>query len=183
MKIVFVRQNICMNSATQHPMVYAGVYIYDTFKEHYPFFDMNNEEYFYITDYTPIPDGTKVKYRNNFYYTKFNPDNIKCSKRNGNFSKDALGNWDIYYELYKSPTDMKSGPMTVRESYFDICVSYYFINSEGAICKAYEGQKPEADSWRKKIHNYFTSKDAALACRVKLGADNIDVNITYKITD
>ena len=145
------------------------------FIEKYPFMDINNKEYFEIKTVEVLPSDTKVKYQGEFYYIV----EVVGFKQ---FCADLLyGNtvvpiYGLSQRRYRKKPEKKAVGVDIKT-----VDTYWFINSSGQICSTELGKNICADSWRKRVDNYFDTKEECRKVYKKLTEPNSEVKVKLEI--
>ena len=140
------------------------------FIEKYPFLDINNREYFEIKTVEILPSNIKVKYQEESYY---------ISKVVGfkQFCADLLYGDDIVPIYGLSKTRYRKPEKEAVGVYVKPSETYWFINSSGKNCSTELGKDSIADRWRKRVGNYFTTKEECRKMYEKLTEPDSKINI------
>ena len=68
---------------------------------------------------------------------------------------------DVVKRQFKNDNDRIIWILVVVLTGWIGAIVYYFVNSKGETCPAYEDREPQADSFRKITGNYFTTHTLA----------------------
>ena len=144
------------------------------FIKKYPFLDINNREYFEVKSVSYIPSRTKVKYQGEFFYVEKIVNFRQLSNELISFFEDDIV---PVYKLVKSTCDRKLKSVEVDGTVIEVAETYWFINSSGKNCSTELGKDSRADRWRKRVGNYFTTKEECRKMYEKLTEPDSKINI------